>query len=400
MPSFIAPVSSLIPAYLGDLEALVNIDSGTHNKPGVDAVGRLLQERLRGFGAQVTVFPHETFGDCLYGCWRGRGTARILLIGHMDTVYPDGTAAQHPFRQDGTLLKGPGVCDMKSGLLSAIYAAHAVVASGFDQFAEIGISCNSEEEIGSPVSRDQYAPLARQAKAALILEAGRANGNIVSARKGLGVFTLTVHGRAAHAGVEPEKGANAIVALAGYIQAIQALNGCRPGLSVNVCRIEGGTATNVIPDFAQASIDVRIARPEDGIAIEQEIRKIIARELIKGTTSELAGTIKPPMVKTPQISHLADLAKQAAREIGFSIDDQATGGTSDGNFTAALGTPTLDGLGPVGGDDHNVQAEWLDPQSIAPRTAMVAGLIARICKEGSAGLRGYGGTGNSKSPIG
>ena len=366
--------------YMRDLESLVNIDCGTHNKAGVDAVGKIMQERFREFGADVSIFPQEYYGDCIYGRWRGNGTARIFLIGHMDTVYPDGTVAQHRMHREGLVLKGPGVSDMKSGLLSAVYAAHAVVKSGFDNFAEIGVFCNSEEEVGSPVSRDVYAPFARGANAALVLEGGRSNGTIVSSRKGVGRFTVTVRGRSAHAGVEPEKGANAIVALARYIEAIQALNSMREGLTVNIGVVSGGTKANVVPDFAQAEVDVRVIRVDDGVAFEKAIREIVAREMVKGTIAEVQGVIRTPMEKTPQIAHLAELAMQAASELGFKTQDQATGGGSDGNYISALGTPTLDGLGPVGGDDHNVLTEWLDYDSILPRTAMVAKLIVAVCE--------------------
>lgn len=381
MPNFSTAISALLPAYLADLRALVGRDCGTHNKAGVDAVGALVRQRLESLGAEVTAFPHQQFGDCLYGGWRGRGTARILLLGHMDTIYPDGTVARHPLRQEGSILKGPGTCDMKAGLLSAIYAAHAVAASDFDQFAEIGVFCNSDEEINSPVSRHLYAPLAQQAHAALVLEAARANGNIVSSRKGAGTFTLTVRGRAAHAGVEPEKGANAILALCRHLEALQALNGWREGITLGAGRIEGGTAANVVPDFARAEIDVRIVRPEDREPLVEEMRRTVARQTVPGTVAELAGALKPPMPRTPAGIHLAELAKQAAQELGFAIGDQATGGSSDGNFTAALGTPTLDGLGPVGGDDHNAETEWIDLDSVVPRTAMLASLLVRICRE-------------------
>ena len=154
MTDFQKMISDALPNYMRDLETCVNIDCGTHNKTGVDAIGKIMHERFRAFGADVTSFPHGKYGDCLYGRWRGKGTARIVMIGHMDTVYIDGTASQNPFRKLAGRLKGPGVGDMKSGLLSGLYAAYAIVQSGFENFAEIGLFCNSEEEVGSPVSRN------------------------------------------------------------------------------------------------------------------------------------------------------------------------------------------------------------------------------------------------------
>ncbi len=387
MTDFAALLSSAFPAYLHDLETLVNIDCGTHNKVGVDTVGRIVQERLREFGADVTAFPQKEYGDCLYGRWEGKGPSassgtRLLLIGHMDTVYSDGTVQKFPFRRGGSRALGPGVSDMKSGLLNGLYAIHALVQSGFDDFAEIGLFCNSEEEIGSPVARELYAPLARRADAALILEAGRENGAIVSARKGAGTYRVTVHGKAAHAGVEPEKGANAILALAQYTAALHALNGMRPRLTLNVGVVHGGTRPNVVADLAQAEIDARIARAEDAQPLEQAMREVLSREVVRGTRAELEGGItNPPMEKTEASTRLVNYAKNAARELGFEIQDVSTGGASDGNYTAALGTPTLDALGPVGGKAHNAAEEWLDLDTVVPRAAMLAKVIVAIAEE-------------------
>jgi glutamate carboxypeptidase len=270
---------------------------------------------------------------------------------------------------------------MKSGLLSGLYVAHAIVQSGFDNFGEIGLFCNSEEETGSPVSSQLYPQFVRGADAALVLESARANGAIVSARKGAGTYTVTVHGKAAHAGVEPEKGASSVIALAHYAEALHALNGFRPGLTLNVGVVRGGTKSNVIADFAEAELDVRILRAADAEPLEQAMREILAREFIPGTTAQLSGGItNPAMEKTPATAHLVELAKSAARELGFEIEDVATGGASDGNYTASLGTPTLDGLGPISGEAHNVVTEWTDANSIAPRTTMLAKLIVAIAE--------------------
>lgn len=382
MTDFLSLISADLPNYLRDLEALVNTDCGTHNKAGVDSVVRLVRERFRDFGAEVVDLPQGKYGNMLYTRWRGKGKARIVMIGHTDTVYSDGTASQFPFHRRGTRLMGPGVSDMKSGLLAGIYAAHAVAQSGFDQFAEIGMFCNSEEEIGSPVSRELHAQFARGADAALILEAARESGAIVSARKGVGTYKLTVRGKSAHAGVEPHKGANAILAMARYTEALHALNGFRPGLTLNVGVVRGGTRPNVVADLAEAEIDVRIARAADAAPLDQAMREALAREVVAGTAAELTGGISnPPMEKTEASARLVALAQQAARELRFEIEDVATGGGSDGNYTAALGVPTIDGLGPIGGKSHNAMEEWLDEKSIVPRVAMLARLIVKIAEE-------------------
>ncbi|MDE3088945.1 MAG: M20 family metallopeptidase [Chloroflexota bacterium] len=402
MTDFLSFLSSALPNYLRDLEALVNTDCGTHNKAGVDQVARRVRERCREFGAEVIDYPQPKYGDMLYARWKGPSSfgsaqdgsgrhARILLIGHTDTVYSDGTASQFPFHRRGARLLGPGVSDMKSGLLAGIYAAHAVVQSGFDQFAEIGMFCNSEEEIGSPVSRTLYPQFARGADAALVLEAARESGAIVSARKGVGTYKLKVRGKSAHAGVEPEKGANAILALARYTDALSALNGLRPGLTLNVGVVRGGTRPNVVADLAEAEIDVRVARAADAAPLDEAMRAALvgdpavsrgARAVVPGTTAELTGGISnPPMEKTDASARLVALAQDAARELGFEIEDVATGGGSDGNHIAALGTPTIDGLGPIGGKSHNAMEEWLDEKSIVPRVALLARLIVKIAEE-------------------
>ncbi len=364
--------------FLDDLRALVNIDCGTSNKTGVDAVGGLFRDRLRAAGFELTEFPLSEYGDCCLATLNGNGRARILLVGHLDTVYPDGTAPARPMQIEGRRSIGPGVSDMKSGLLAGLYAVRALRHFGFNEFDRIDFFVNTEEEIDSPASRQLYRPVAQQADAALVLEAARANGDIVSARKGGGVYHLAVHGRQAHAGVEPEKGANAIVQLAGLIQELTALNGMHSGTTVNVGVISGGTGSNVVPDLACAEVDVRFGNSAAGEALDRAIRRAGSSPRVPGTWVEITGGIeKGPMEKTAAVAYLVELAQGVAAQLGFAFNDVQTGGTSDGNFMAKLGLPVLDGLGPIGGDDHS-PSEYLDANSIVPRTALLAGLIAAI----------------------
>lgn len=365
-----------LPQFLDDLQDLVDVDCGTANKAGVDAVGELFRERLRAAGFDLTEFPLTDYGDCCLATLRGTGQAHILLLGHLDTVYPDGTVAERPMRFEGRHILGPGVTDMKAGLLAGLYAVRALQYIGFHDFARIDFFVNTEEEVGSPASQQLYRPVAQLADAALVLEAARASGDIVSARKGGGIYHVTVHGRQAHAGVEPEKGANAIVELAGCIRELAELNGLNPGTTVNVGVIGGGTRSNVVPDLARAEVDVRFSTAEDGRVLDRAIRQVGTPPNLPGTRVAVSGGIKKgPMEKTTAAAYLVELLQEVAAQLGISFKDVQTGGNSDGNHMGELGIPVLDGLGPIGGDDHS-PSEYLDADSIVPRTALLAGLIA------------------------
>jgi glutamate carboxypeptidase len=367
---------SQLPRFLADLQILVNVDCGTANKAGVDAVGRLFREQLRATGCELTGFPLADYGDCLLATWRGSGQARILLSGHLDTVYPEGTVAARPMRIEGGRIYGPGANDMKAGLLAGLYAVRALQQAGFEDFERIDFFANTDEEVGSPASANLYRDVAAQADVALVLECGRINGDIVSARKGCSTYRFTVRGRQAHAGVEPQRGANAIVELARCIQELTALNGLNEGSTVNAGMIGGGTASNVVPDLAWADVDTRFVTAATGVTLDQAIRAVASRTSVAGTRIEVSGGVeRGPMEKTAASALLVELAHGVAAELGFTFADIQTGGASDGNYIAALGTPTLDGMGPVGGHDHSPD-EYLDLESIVPRTAMLAGLIA------------------------
>ncbi|NOZ04832.1 MAG: M20 family metallopeptidase [Chloroflexi bacterium] len=365
--------------FLEDLATLVNIDCGTYDKAGVDKVGRWVATRLEEMGAEVTRYPQEVFGDLLLGRWRGAGTARVLIIAHLDTVYPAGTVAERPLRIDGDRAIGPGTCDIKGGLLVALYAVAALQRSGFDNFAEILLWTNSEEEIGSPVSHHLTTKLARECDAVLVMEPARANGDIVSARKATARYVVTVHGQSAHAGVEPEKGANAILEMAHSIIALHELNGLRPGVTINAGVISGGTRYNAVPDRAELKVDARAVDDEAAAEVQRAISAFAGPgRHVAGTTIEVQGGVDmPAMPLRPGTQALVALAQDVARDLGFALHDTATGGGSDGNFAAAAGAPVLDGLGPIGGRAHSPD-EYLEISSFVPRTALLAGLMMRI----------------------
>ena len=364
--------------YITGLRELCAIECPTSSKPGVDQAGVWVRRWAEARGWQLQHFPDDRAGDGLVVSLRGSGKLRAMLVAHLDTVYPLGIAAERPVQVAGDILRGPGSADNKSGLLSGLYALAALEACGFaERFALLSVVCGSDEETDARASKAMLQALAPGYDLALVLEAGRENGDVVSARKGNGMFSFTVHGRAAHAGVEPEKGANAVLALAHQVIALQALNGTRPGLTVNVGQISGGSVPNAVPDHASALVDVRVASAADMAPVEAAIRAIAAEERVAGTRTEVGdGWFFPPMDRTPTIAALAERAKACAGELGFSISDAATGGVSYANLLAGLGLPVLDGLGPVGGLDHSPQ-EYIEISSIVPRTALLALLLLR-----------------------
>jgi glutamate carboxypeptidase len=301
---------------------------------------------------------------------------RLLLIGHMDTVFEPGTAAERPFQVEREMARGPGVADMKGGLLAGLYALSALDLAGLRP--AVTFVANPDEEIGSPFSGPIIRALAAEHDAALVLECARANGDLVSARKGIADLAITISGRAAHAGVEPEKGRSAILAAARMVEALHGLNGRWPSVTCNVGTIAGGTRPNVVADRCRLQVDLRAATAAEFADAEHALREIAANLHVADTSAELTVTAShPPMEKSPATGRLVDLAQAIAGELGFAVRDAATGGASDANTTASAGLPTLDGLGPIGGDDHG-PAEWLDLASVVPRTSLLAGLMLRI----------------------
>ncbi len=377
--AFVDYLTPRLPEFLDQLATLSMMDCGTYDKPGVDAVGRLIRSLVEAAGAVVETSPDEKLGDSFVARWQGGGSARLLLVGHLDTVYPPGWPKDHPFHIDGDLAHGPGGADMKGGLLTGLYALGALRASGFTNFAEVAFVFNSDEEIGSPSSTPFIRRLAEGRDAVLVLEPGRANGNIVSARKGMGTFELAVTGQSAHAGVDPEKGRSAVLELAHQTIALHALANLPAGISVNVGTVSGGMRPNVVAAEASARIDLRARTVEDLDRTIAAMQALASARTVPGTTVTLSGKIgHQPMVRTEAIARLVALCQASARDAGFAVDETATGGGSDGNTTAAMGVPTLDALGPVGGGAHS-PGEYLEVSSIVPRAAMLAGLIQRIC---------------------
>lgn len=366
--------------YLDDLRWLVGVDCGTHNKIGVDQVGRWVADRMREWGWKVEHHRQEVVGDCWSGSLNGNGKARLILVTHLDTVYENGIAAKCPMARNGNKLIGPGVSDMKSGLLSAMWALRALQLQGYRDFEEIMLYCNSDEETGSVHGSEMLMSVASRCHAAFVLEAGRLNGDIVSSRKGIAVYTLRVHGCAAHSGIEFEKGTNAIVELAHQILSAASLNGMEPGVTVNVGTVAGGTKWNVVPDYAEAVLEVRATSCGQLQACDQQLHRMTETVTVPGTRAEIDGRIWPAMPKSDGAALLVRLAQAAGEDVGIPINDNESivGGVSDANYVAATGVPVIDGLGPIGGGDHSPD-EFVLLDTIVPRTAMLAGLLDRAC---------------------
>jgi len=370
--------------FVTELEAMVNVDCGSYTPEGVNEIADRCVARFEARGWDVERRRHEPadgeprLGDLVIGRLAGTGGPRVLMIGHTDTVFDPGTVAERPFTIDGDRARGPGVSDMKGGLLTGFFAVEALQAAGFDGFSSITYICNPDEEIGSIWSREAIVEASSDADVALVLEGARENGDIVSARKGVSDYAIEIVGRAAHAGVEPERGRSAILEAAHKTIALQALNGRWPGVTVNVGVVHGGTRSNVVAERCALEVDVRSPAAASLAAVEAAIEAIANEHTVEDIEVHVTGgKWHRPMEKKEGGARLAAIATAVARELGFDLRDAATGGASDANTTSAAGVPTLDGLGPIGGDDHGPK-EWLDLTSVVPRIALLAGLISRL----------------------
>lgn len=360
------------------LEELVNIDSGSYDKYGVDKVASTLIERYKELGFVVETFENEKLGNNYYLRHGDVDQATILIVAHLDTVFSKGTVAERPFSIKDGRAYGPGVIDMKASHVLNYYALKALKDSGSHAYKNIEILLNCDEEIGSPTSRKLIEKFAENKKYALIMEPARANGSIVSARRGVGTYQLIIEGKASHAGIAPQDGVSAIQEMAYKILELHTLTNHDEGISVNVGLIKGGTSSNTVAPNASAEIDVRITTNEQGIEIDEKIKKICQIAKLEGIKLTLTGGInRPPMVKTSQSAELVELIKNEALKIGLEVEDVFTGGGSDASFTAGIGIPSVDGLGPVGGAQHS-DKEYLELSSLPERTLLFANVINQI----------------------
>jgi glutamate carboxypeptidase len=348
------------------LERLVQSESPSLDKARCDQCADEATALFRDLvAAQVRRHPRANAGDHLE-ITVGAGSSPIVILCHHDTVWPAGTLGRLPFRVDGDRVTGPGCYDMKAGIVQTAFALAAARPT-----RPIIVLSTSDEEVGSTTSRELIEDRARGAAAVLVLEPAFTGGRIKTARKGVADFRLRVRGRAAHAGVEPEKGVNAIEELAHQILRIHALADPARGTTVNVGVVRGGTRANVVPAEAEAAIDVRLATAAEASRVSAAMHAL--RPVLPGAlVSAEGGMERPPMERTEGVARLASMAKAIAAELGWPLEEASTGGGSDGNFTAAMGVPTLDGLGPDGGgahadDEHLLISSWLQRTELLTR---------------------------------
>jgi glutamate carboxypeptidase len=382
MHPFLAFARSKQSEIIALIRELVECESPSDNAGAVNRFVDLLASKLSG-EARVRTFPGGRFGRHLRcefqlpGARKRRRGASVLALGHSDTVWPMGTLAQMPFRQKNGRLWGPGVLDMKSGIAFFLFAARMLRELDVPVTRRVVLQVNADEEVGSETSRPLTEEAAKGSVAVLVLEPGTGlEGKLKTARKGVGDYTVTVKGRASHAGVDFENGASAILELARQVERIAGFTQILRGLTVNPGVISGGTRTNVVAAEAKAEIDIRVARLKDAPVLDRRFRAL--RPFDKRCVVQVEGGLnRPPMERTPEIAKLFATARGFAKELGVDLEESATGGGSDGNFTAALGIPTLDGLGGVGEGAHALNESILIDR-IADRTALLAMLISSL----------------------
>lgn len=353
---------------------LVQIESPTHDKGEVDRMGAQVALELRTIGAQVETVPQSSTGDHIIGRWNTSGDqVGILLMCHMDTVHPVGMLERNPLEvRDGKLF-GPGTEDMKSGIAVVFGAVGLMQKQAAWVDRPITMLVTSDEETGSHTSRALIEDLGRRAELVLCFEPALTNGSLKTWRKGVGGFQITAHGRASHAGAHHEKGLNAIQELAHHVLTVQSWTDYERGTTLNTGLIQGGTATNVVPEEARMVVDFRVTMPEEGERVIASINSL--RPVLEGVRLEITGGMnRPPMPRTPLIEQTFERVRQIGAQLGLDLKSGGTGGGSDANFVAPYGVPLLDGMGAVGDGEHT-DHEYIWVDSLPERAALLAGIL-------------------------
>ena len=352
------------------LKQLVETESPSHDKSAVDRVCALVRDEAIKYGADVKIIPNTTTGDHVVARW-GKGEGGILLLCHMDTVFPLGTLYSMPYREADGKIFGPGVLDMKAGIVISLAAVEEILNTGMRR--PVTLLCTSDEEIGSATSRKYIEELAKKSALVLVLEAALLDGSLKTWRKGVGAFHVHVKGRAAHSGGDHEKGRNAIEEMAHQVIAIQKMTDYSRQTTLNVGVMSGGTVSNVVPEDAYAEVDVRVMQPGEWERLESEMKSLSC--VLEGTKLTVTGGLnRPPMPFDETAKVTFEKAKSIAKAIGVDLTAGGTGGASDANFVAPLGIPVLDGMGAIGEGYHS-EREYIFADSLEQRKKLLAALI-------------------------
>ena len=377
---FLPQLQALQDEMVERLALLVNIDSGSGQEEGVNRVMSYLQQWMEDTGFSVTCHHSEGLGNNLVARRQGKGKLRLLLVGHVDTVYDVGSAIQVPFSVTNGLAKGPGVIDMKSGDIMGLYALRVLLESGIEEYGELVFLFNNDEEVGSSGSEALLRDLAQSVDIGLVLEGSRSPEIVTRARKGADKYILEVMGVPAHSGAEPYKGRSAVVEMAHKILAIHNLNTLFPGTTLNVTKLTSSERLNIVPDFARCHISVRSFTVQGLDLAAQALEQIAASKNVPDTRTRLIRTRgRTPYTATPEIQRLVEAARIEGEALGLNIVAESKGGLSDANILMEVGIPTLDSLGPVGGGMHDLNREFMRVDSLPLRGALLAGLISRLC---------------------
>ncbi|HEX6107794.1 MAG TPA: M20 family metallopeptidase [Ktedonobacteraceae bacterium] len=385
-PIYLPKLQSYQHELLLRLELLVNIDSGTGQIDGINSIISYLEQWLSDIGFAVTLHNSASYGNNLVARRLGKGHLRLLLVGHVDTVYPYGAAAAQPFYIRDGIAFGPGVIDMKSGVLMGMSTLQALMESGFEEYSELTYVFNNDEEVGSTDSAPLLREIARQVDVGLVLESSRSIEVVTRARKGAEKYEMEVIGVPAHSGAEPNRGRSAVIELAHKMIAIHHLNSLFPGVTFNVTRISSSEPLNVVPDSARCHISVRAFNQRGLDLAATVLDQIAAGCSIPDTQTRLTRTRgRVAYEATPQVMHLVEIAQSEAKGLGIELIAESKGGVSDANLLMEVGVPTLDSLGPIGGGMHDLNREHLRVDSIPLRGALLAGLIHNLCLSESTG---------------
>jgi glutamate carboxypeptidase len=373
-------IADRLDLFLEDLETIVNIDSSSENLDGIEQVAHFFENRFKAIGLETNILKlGEQKVPCLQATtMEATDNFDAMFLGHMDTVFPKGEVDKRPFTKNDKKAFGPGVCDMKAGLLVALHALESLAHSGLLEKLSVCVIFTGDEEIGSRSSWEHIEKMGKKSQRVFVFEPCRPGYNFVLRRKGGGWFLVTAKGKSAHAGADPEKGSNAVMEIAHQIIAINGLNDKEKGTSANVTVIKGGDKVNIIPSQATAAVDIRVSKNSEIKRVHDFFSALPQKTHIKGATVSVTGNIeRAPMEPDNKTLDLWQLMKSKAGQIGVNADFISTGGCSDGNITSALGVPTIDGMGPVGANSHSLD-EFVELDSIIKIIQIVAETCASL----------------------